>query len=74
MRTIAIAVRILALLAIALPMTLSPKGGEAVTDGAGEGVVVPKGFIGTWEMRGNDRVLIIIETKAMNLVHEEEHD
>ena len=52
-------------------LVLTPKGGEAVTYGLGEGVVVPKGFIGTWETRGNYRELIIIETKAMNRVHEE---
>lgn len=52
-------------------LVLTPKGGEAVTYGPGEGVVVPKGFIGTWETRGNYRELIIIETKAMNRVHEE---
>jgi uncharacterized cupin superfamily protein len=50
-------------------LVLTPKGGEAVTYGPGEGVVVPKGFLGTWETRGNYRELIIIETKAMNRVH-----
>ena len=52
-------------------LVLTPKGGEAVTYGPGEGVVVPKGFIGTWETRGNYRELIIRETKAMKRVHEE---
>ena len=45
-------------------LVLTPKGGEAVTYGAGEGVVVPKGFVGTWETRGDYRELIIIETRA----------
>ncbi len=52
-------------------LVLTPTGGEAVTYGAGEGVVVPKGFVGTWETRGDYRELIIIETRAMNRVHEE---
>lgn len=32
-------------------------------------VVVPKGFIGTWETRGDYRELIIIETETMNREH-----
>ena len=45
---------------------------EAVTYRAGEGVVVPKGFVGTWETRGDYRELIIAEDcRAMNRVHEE---
>jgi uncharacterized cupin superfamily protein len=50
-------------------LVLTPKGGEAVTYGPSEGVVVPKGFIGTREARSNYRGLIIIETEAMNRVH-----
>jgi uncharacterized cupin superfamily protein len=52
-------------------LVLTPKGGEAATYGPGEGVVVPQGFIGSWETRGDYRELIIIETKAMKRVHGE---
>ncbi len=31
---------------------------------AGESLVVPKGFLGTWEMQGNFRELVVIEKKA----------
>jgi hypothetical protein len=34
-------------------------------------VLVPKGFLGTWETRGNYRELIIIEADAMERVHGE---
>lgn len=50
-------------------LVLTPKGGEAVSYGPGEGVVVPKGFVGTRETRGDYRELVIIETRAMNRVH-----
>ncbi len=30
----------------------------------GESLVVPKGFLGTWEMQGNFRELVVIEKKA----------
>ena len=31
---------------------------------AGESLVVPKGFVGIWEMQGNFRELVVIEKKA----------
>jgi len=31
---------------------------------AGDSLVVPKGFVGTWEMQGNFRELVVIEKKA----------
>jgi uncharacterized cupin superfamily protein len=31
---------------------------------AGESLVVPKGFLGTWEMVGKFRELVVIEKKA----------
>jgi len=31
---------------------------------AGESLVVPKGFLGIWEMQGNFRELVVIEKKA----------
>jgi uncharacterized cupin superfamily protein len=49
-------------------LVLTPQGGEAVRYGPGEGVLVPKGFMGTWETRGKFRELIIIERDAMERV------
>ena len=49
-------------------LVLTPQGGEAVRYGPGEGVLVPKGFMGTWETRGKFRELIIIELDAMERV------
>ena len=46
-------------------LVLTPKGGEPVRYGRGEGVLVPMGFVGTWESRGNFREIIIIERDAM---------
>ena len=34
---------------------------------AGDSLVVPKGFSGTWEMIGNFRELVVIEKKAYEL-------
>jgi uncharacterized cupin superfamily protein len=52
-------------------LVLTPVDGQAVTYGPGDAVLVPKGFLGTWETRGNYRELIIIEADAMERVHEE---
>ena len=52
-------------------LVLTPVDGQAVTYGPGEAVLVPKGFLGTWETRGNYRELIIIEADAMERVHGE---
>ena len=39
---------------------------------AGESLVVPKGFVGTWEMQGNFRELVVIEKKAYLRAEESE--
>ncbi len=45
-------------------LALTPAEGQTVTYTAGSAAFVPKGFMGTWEMRGNYRELIIIEAEA----------
>jgi uncharacterized cupin superfamily protein len=52
-------------------LVLTPVGGQAATYGPGAGVLVPKGFMGTWEIRGSYRELIIIEANAMGRDSEE---
>jgi hypothetical protein len=52
-------------------LVLTPVDGQAVTYGPGDAVLVAKGFMGTWETRGNYRELIIIEAHAMERVHGE---
>jgi len=39
---------------------------------AGESLVVPKGFVGTWDMQGNFRELVVIEKKAYERAEESE--
>ena len=39
---------------------------------AGESLVVPKGFVGFWEMQGNFRELVVIEKKAYEHAEESE--
>ena len=39
---------------------------------AGDSLVVPKGFVGTWEMQGNFRELVVIEKKAYMRAEESE--
>jgi uncharacterized cupin superfamily protein len=39
---------------------------------AGESLVVPKGFLGIWEMQGNFRELVVIEKKAYVRAEESE--
>ena len=46
-------------------LVLTPKGGKPMRFGPGEGVLVPKGFMGSWETRGNFREFIIIEREAL---------
>jgi uncharacterized cupin superfamily protein len=43
---------------------LTAKGGQPRTFEVGDFFIVPKGFTGTWEVRGNYRELIVIETKT----------
>ena len=45
-------------------VTLTHIYGEKQTYKAGETFLVPKGFLGTWDMPGNYREMIVIETKA----------
>ena len=45
-------------------VTLSSAKGEKRTYHAGENFVVPKGFLGTWEMPVKYREMIIVETRA----------
>lgn len=45
-------------------VTLTHIDGEKQTYKAGKTFLVPKGFLGTWDMPGNYRELIVIETKA----------
>lgn len=45
-------------------VTLTHIDGEKQTYKAGDTFLVPKGFLGTWDMPHNYRELIVIETKA----------
>jgi len=45
-------------------LVLTDSKGKVTQYVAGESLVVPKGFLGTWEMQGNFRELIVIEKKA----------
>jgi uncharacterized cupin superfamily protein len=47
-------------------LALTPVGGPTVNYTPGDAALVSKGFMGTWEMRGNYRELIIIEAEAMS--------
>jgi uncharacterized cupin superfamily protein len=45
-------------------LVLTDASGEVTQYVAGESLVVPKGFLGIWEMQGNFRELVVIEKKA----------
>ena len=45
-------------------LILTDAKGEVTEYVAGESLVVPKGFVGIWEMQGNFRELVVIEKKA----------
>ena len=45
-------------------LILTDKEGHAQQFEAGEFLVMPKGFSGTWETRGNYRELVVIESKT----------
>ena len=45
-------------------LVLTDSRGEVTQFVAGESLVVPKGFLGIWEMQGNFRELVVIEKKA----------
>ena len=50
-------------------LILTDAQGRAHEYVAGESLVVPKGFTGTWEMQGNYRELIAIERKAYDAAY-----
>ena len=45
-------------------VTLTHVDGDKATYKAGDTFLVPKGFMGTWEMRGDYRELIVVDTDA----------
>ena len=53
-------------------LVLTDSTGEVTQYVAGESLVVPKGFVGTWEMQGNFRELVVIEKKAYERAEESE--
>ena len=53
-------------------LVLTDARGEATQFVAGESLVVPKGFLGIWEMQGNFRELVVIEKKAYERAEESE--
>ena len=53
-------------------LVLTDSMGEVTQFVAGESLVVPKGFLGIWEMQGNFRELVVIEKKAYERAEESE--
>jgi uncharacterized cupin superfamily protein len=53
-------------------LVLTDASGEVTQYVAGESLVVPKGFLGIWEMQGNFRELVVIEKKAYVRAEESE--
>ncbi len=53
-------------------LILTDARGEVTQFVAGESLVVPKGFLGIWEMQGNFRELVVIEKKAYVRAEESE--
>ena len=53
-------------------LVLTDARGEVTQFVAGDSLVVPKGFLGTWEMQGNFRELVVIEKKAYERAEEAE--
>jgi hypothetical protein len=53
-------------------LVLTDARGEVTEFVAGESLVVPKGFLGIWEMQGNFRELVVIEKKAYVRAEESE--
>jgi uncharacterized cupin superfamily protein len=45
-------------------LVLSGADGESQEYVAGDSLVIPKGFTGTWQMLGNYRELVVIERDA----------
>ncbi len=50
-------------------LVLTDSDGRAREFGAGDFLVIPKGFTGTWETRGKFRELIVIERDAWDAAH-----
>ena len=53
-------------------LVLTDARGDVTQFVAGESLVVPKGFLGIWEMKGNFRELVVIEKKAYVRAEESE--
>ncbi len=53
-------------------LVLTDARGEVTQFVAGESLVVPKGFIGIWDMQGNFRELVVIEKEAYEHAEESE--
>ena len=53
-------------------LVLTDATGEVTQFVAGDSLVVPKGFLGIWEMQGNFRELVVIEKKAYVRAEESE--
>jgi len=53
-------------------LVLTDARGEVAEFVAGESLVVPKGFVGIWEMQGNFRELVVIEKTAYESAEESE--
>lgn len=53
-------------------LVLTDARGEVAQFVAGESLVVPKGFLGIWEMQGKFRELVVIEKKAYERAEESE--
>ena len=53
-------------------LVLTDARGKVTQYLAGESLVVPKGFVGIWEMHGNFRELVVIEKKAYLRAEESE--
>lgn len=53
-------------------LILTDRRGKVQEYAAGEYLVVPKGFTGTWHMLGNYRELVVIEKRAYRRVEEAE--
>jgi uncharacterized cupin superfamily protein len=50
-------------------LILTATNGEPQEFTAGDSLVVPKGFTGTWQMLGNYRELVAIEREAYELAY-----
>ncbi|MCP4898506.1 MAG: cupin domain-containing protein [bacterium] len=53
-------------------LVLTDARGKVTQFVAGESLVVPKGFVGIWEMQGNFRELVVIEKTAYDSAEESE--